>query len=581
MVHHYLSALLLIGAVLFGGSAKAEAPKPNILVIVADDMGWSDMGAFGGEIRTPNLDALAAAGTAFTDFYVAPTCSPTRSMLLTGVDNHLAGVGTMADLEAPNQRDSVAYGAQLHDGVVTIAEVLQREGYATLMSGKWHLAREEAQYPNRRGFDRSFVLLNGGASHFGDALALHKDDVPVYLEDGEPTELPADFYSSISYTDKMIAYLGEADRAQPFFAYLAYTAPHDPLQVPDDWLDRYAGAYDGGPDAVRSTRINRLQEMGLFPEGAGLWETISFPGWLPLYRAPWDERSEEQREADARSMEIYASMIELMDQQIGRVLAHLESTGQLENTYVLFMSDNGSSGATPLLYPFMTRDWWLDERDHRPEVQGRPGSHVFLGSEWATASNAPWKLYKGTVGEGGIRSPLLVAGPGVTSGARDTEIAHVTDFVPTVLDWAGLRGRVAELYEGRLAPGGTSFAPRLVADAAVEDSGRTFAMELFDNKVVRDGRWKAHWIGRPFGSGTWELYDLGADPGEVDNLAEAHPERLADMIASYDVFAAESGVIAPSEPPINLELDRLYVGECNWWCETRFAVINWLIALFG
>ncbi|MEM1397300.1 MAG: sulfatase-like hydrolase/transferase, partial [Pseudomonadota bacterium] len=296
----------------------ATETQPNFLIVVADDLGWSDIGAFGGEIKTPTLDALAARGMMMTSFYVAPTCSPTRSMLMTGTDNHAAGVGAMSGIQAPNQTTR-NYAAQLHGDVVTIAEALKPHGYQTLMSGKWHLAVDETQYPNRRGFDRSFALLPGGGSHFADRKSISPTEIPEYIEDGEPVEkLPGDFYSSISYTDKMLDYLKSRDTDKPFMAYLAYTAPHDPLQVPDEWLDRYDGAYDSGPYVTRQARVKRLQKKGLVKDNIELWQAPNFPDWLPMHAAPWKTRSEDQREIDTRPMEIYASMVELMDQQLGR-----------------------------------------------------------------------------------------------------------------------------------------------------------------------------------------------------------------------------------------------------------------------
>src|SRR5690606_5455177 len=299
-----------------GMSGTTKDTRPNILLIVADDMGFSDLQPYGGEIATPLLQGLADAGVRFSNFHASSLCAPTRAMLLSGVDNHQAGLGVMPPFHATNQYLQPGYEGPLNHSVVTIAEVLQAEGYRTYMAGKWHLGAIDGYRPEQRGFERVFSFLGGGVSHFDDARALSSREVPHtrYDEDGLDVSdsLPPDFYSSDAYADKLISYLSEDQGDAPFFAYLAFTAPHDPLQVPDDWLDRYSGRYDGGYDAVRGPRLQRMKSMGLIPSalsenpGSGL-----FPAW--------DELSEAERAEQARRMEIYAAMIERLDLNVGRV----------------------------------------------------------------------------------------------------------------------------------------------------------------------------------------------------------------------------------------------------------------------
>ncbi len=553
--------------------AATADPPPNFLLIVADDLGWSDIGAYGGEIRTPNLDALAQRGLAMSQFYVAPQCAPTRAMLLTGVDHHAAGVGTMDGTQAANQRRSVNYAGQLHDGVVTVAEVLRAENYRTALAGKWHLAVDPSQHPHRRGFERSFALLNGGASHFGDGLGLHEGQTPEYLEDGQPVALPADFYSSIAYTDKLLDYLRAGPQDKPFFAYLAYTAPHDPIQVPDAWLDRYAGVYDDGPTALRARRVETLRALGLFPAQAPLWQALSFPSWTPMYQAPWEERPERQRARDARAMELYAAMIELLDQQVGRVIDFLDRQGTLANTYVLFLSDNGASGQTPLFYPGTTREWFLAERDNRLANMGRPGSHVFMAPEWASASATPWRLFKSTVGDGGIRAPLVVAGPGIAARGFVDDLSHVTDIVPSLYALAGIDAQAHPRYIGKLEPQGRSLAGLWREGEALQQ--RALSWELLGNRAIRRGCWKASNIFAPLGSGDWELFDVCRDPGETSDIASQHGEVLQQLIDEYGAYAERNGVILP-QPRMRPDMANLYVGECDWWCELRFSVLRLL-----
>ena len=554
-------------------STIEPASAPNFLLVVADDLGWSDLGALGGEIRTPSIDSLARKGTMFTDFYVAPTCSPTRAMLMTGVDNHLAGVGTMMHIRAPNQSNR-NYDGQLHDGVVTVTEVLKTKGYQTFMVGKWHLSASEAQEPHARGFDRSFVLIQGGASHFADRLSLNPVEIPRYLEDDREAELPEDFYSSVFYTDKMLEYLAGRDAETPFFAYLSYTAPHDPLQVPDDWLDRYEGAYDDGPNRVRARRAQKLRELGLFPENAALWHPPNFPKWLPLHRTPWEERTLQERERDSRPMEIYASMVELMDQQLGRVIDALRASGDLDNTIVMFFSDNGASAVAPLMYPDNTTQWLNANWQTPPEEPGRPGNFTIMGPEWANVSNTPWRMFKGTPGEGGVRSPLVVRGPGVIAGHIEANLAHVTDITPTLLDFAGVDlDDALPLYEGKVQPQGYSLRPLLTG---VGGSPRqTVLVELFGTRALRHVDWKISWMDPPRGKGDWRLFDLTNDPGETRDVSELYPQVRDDLAARYQALQEEYGIIHPY-PFVQPSLRQTYGGDCNWWCELRFQALDWL-----
>ncbi|MEM7663621.1 MAG: arylsulfatase [Pseudomonadota bacterium] len=547
--------------------SKPTPERPNFLIVVADDLGWSDVGAFGGEIDTPTLDSLAANGLMMTQYYVAPTCSPTRSMLMTGMDNHPAGVGTMAGIVAPNQVGNRNYASQLHDDVVTFAEALNTDGYATMMSGKWHLATDHSQTPDKRGFDRSFTLLEGGASHFADMKPIHPGDPPEYLEDGEAIDLPADFYSSVGYTDKIVEYLDAADTDQPFLAYLAYTAPHDPLQVPDDWRDRYDGTYDAGPLAIKAARLDRQEKLGLITEDIAQWQIPNFPPSLPLHMQPWDERSDAQRVRAADTMEIYASMVELMDEQLARVIKKIDDMGELDNTYVIFFSDNGASAVAPLVYPDNSVEWMAENWPTTYSEVATRDAFTVMGREWANVSNTPWRLNKGQVAEGGTRSPMIVSGPGIDAGGKATGIAHVQDIAPTLLDLAGIEIENNPLYEGKLLPQGVSLASVWLENA---DSPRTsYGTELFGNGAYRQGDWKITLITRPQGSGEWELFNLALDPGETNDLAASEPERLAQMIEAYDAYETANGVIPPNVPP-RIRLRQLYTEPCDAACEQAF-----------
>lgn len=553
--------------------AAYAGEKPNFLVVVADDLGWSDPGFLGSRIRTPTIDGLARRGIFMSHFYVAPTCSPTRAMLLTGLSNHAAGVGTMNNLQTPNQMGHREYAAQLHDGVVTVAEMLSAHGYTTMMSGKWHLAIDEDQRPNKRGFQYSFGLVEGGASHFADQMGITDTETVTYHENGKETALSDDFYSTIGYTDKIIEYIDRAGE-QPFFAYLTYTAPHDPLQVPDDWLNRYKGVFDEGPAKAKEKRRQRLIELGLISKDAKLAEPLNFPAWLNSHKEPWESRSEGERQADSRRMEIYAAMVELLDQQLGRVIDHLRAKGELDNTYILFLSDNGASMTTPLVYLGNSRQWLHDNYDLSTAAMGTEGSFTTMGRDWANNSNTPFRMFKGSMGEGGIRSPLIVAGPGLAEGAIRKMPGHVMDLTPTIFELAGVNPVGDPLYKGKLLPRGGSILSIWEEDRT--DDKRMLITELFGSQMVRKGRWKAVFIGGVIGNNEWELYDVVADPSESTNLAAENSGLLDEMRNAYEKFAERNKVVAP-DPLSAPSMGVTYEGQCNWWCETKFGFVDVLL----
>jgi arylsulfatase len=577
-----------------GPADERDAPatggerRPNILLLVADDLGYSDLGFLGSEIRTPSLDALAASGMVLTDFHVSPACSPTRAMLLAGVDAHVAGLGTMSGEEDDNQRGQPGYEAVLSDRVVTVARLLQDAGYATMMAGKWHLGGGAATRPERRGFERSFALLPGGASHFADAQGLGAAPA-AYVEDGAPVGLPADFFSSDFYTDKLIEYLGEAhDGGRPFFAYLGYTAPHWPLQVTEAYIDRYAGAYDDGWDVLRARRAAGLAAAGIIGPDVGVPDRLPFvPAWQGLAR--------EQQRSEAREMELYAAMVENLDANIGRLFDYLREIGEYDDTLIMFFSDNGAEGN-----PIMDAEWTWKGYDNSYDNLGRAGSYVAYGAGWAQASTAPFRLFKTFPSQGGIRVPAIVripagaagvSGPGRVSpgvsgqaspsadgssrqtpgggdagaGAPQTSpqdgsgagrpargfsdvFVSVMDVVPTALALAGVEPP-AGVYQGRPVARleGASMLPFLRGEApAVHPGDYVMGWELFGRRALRQGDWKLLWLWEPYGPGRWQLFDLSRDPAEADDLAASEPDKLREMLALWAEYAARNGVILPS-----------------------------------
>ncbi len=360
----HITALLLLLAVVLSTTSQCEGDdradkRPNILLVVVDDMGYSDIGPFGGDIHTPNLDALAKSGMVFTDFHTSASCSPTRSMMLSGTDNHLAGLGSMGETIKPNQKGKPGYEGYLSQRVVSIATLLRDAGYFTCMSGKWHLGEELQNDPSRRGFQQVYTMLQGGTSHFDDEWMMYANYTPTYRSNGVRVHVPKGFYSSRFYTDKLISHLDSRTQDQPFFAYLAFTAPHDPLHARDEWIARYKWRYDTGYDVLRQNRLQRLKELGLVG-----------PDVKPFPRLPnipaWEKLTDEQKMVEARKMEVYAAMIANVDHHLGRLFSHLKKSGEWKNTLVIFFSDNGANGLDMASYPHTDQVWVDKNSDNRP-----------------------------------------------------------------------------------------------------------------------------------------------------------------------------------------------------------------------
>ena len=529
----------------FQSPAEAAERRPNILLVMADDMGWTDIGSFGSEIETPNLDTLAKRGVMFTDFHVSVSCSPTRSMLLSGTDNHLAGLGTMAEMIAPEQRGKPGYEGYLNDRVVSLAELLREGGYHTYMAGKWHLGSAPERYPHARGFERSFSMLFGGASYWSDMfglLAVHEETADYVRGDKKLDALPGDFYATRSYTDFLIdAIRTHRADGKPFFAYLAFTAPHDPLHVPDPWLSKYRGRYAAGYEVLKQERAAATRRLGLVPKGART------PPRHPMLEA-WDSLSNEQQALESRAMEVYAGIMDNMDHHVGRIVNFLKDIGEYDNTVIIFLSDNGANPWNSEDYPGNRGSKWFEQFDNTIDNIGHPMSHYAYGMGWGSACAGPLDLFKMTVGEGGIRSPLIVSGPGVKGGRRVDAFAYVTDLMPTMLELADLehpktfRGREVEPMRGRSLVGVLS-GTRTTVYAADDFVGG----EMGNGKWMRQGDFKAMSVAAPYGPGTWHLYNLADDPGETRDLAKEQPERLKTLQAAWERYAADVGVVLSSQ----------------------------------
>lgn len=526
---------------LLASASYAEETRPNVLLIVADDMGFSDIGPFGSEIATPALDALAKEGLRLTNFHVLASCSPSRSSLMSGMDNHRAGLGTMSEMMSEETKGLPGYEGYLNHRVAALPEVLQANGYNTYMVGKWHLGEEEQELPDARGFDDTFVLVEGGGSHWADEKWVTPTVPMHYSRNGEEVEsLPHDFYSTKNYTDEMIQWI-ERDKEsdQPFFAYLSYTAPHDPLHAPKEYIEKYKGVYDGGWDVLREARLQKLKELGIVTQNAEPFPRLSNV-------AAWADLTTKDQALASRDMEVYAAMVDYMDGQIKRVFDTLKESGKYENTIVIFMSDNGANGSSLEDYPGQTHEY-IETFDNSLENRGLENSLIDMGPGWAQASMTPSRMFKGFTAEGGIRSPLLVKLPGEMPAADDTSAAflHIRDIMPTILDAAGIEQPSDRFQDRSVLPiQGTSVLPLLLgSETETSAQNRDVGYELFGMKAYFDGHWKALWMPTPFGSAEWELYDLQKDPGELNDLSKEYPQQLEELVASWEKYSIENGVL--------------------------------------
>lgn len=533
-----------------------EAKRPNVLLVVADDLGTFDIGAFGSEIRTPNIDKLANQGLQFTDFHTSATCSPTRAMLLTGADSHSAGLGNMIEHLAPNQRGEAGYEGRLSDRTITVASKLKDSGYRTYMAGKWHLGMDKEHLPAEKGFDQSFALLQGGASYFNDMMGLTgvAPNAEYRRNHQRVTELPDDFYATEYYADFIIDQLENDKKSdEPFFAYLAFSAPHWPLQVKDEHVDLYKGRYNSGYEKVLVERIKNAIELGVLPADIA-------SGSFPSHVSKWEDLTEEQQKTQIRTMEIYASVVERMDFHLGRVLSYLESIGELENTMVVFLSDNGADGSDRSKLP--GNDVWLPEAwDLSYENMGKKGSYVYPGAAWAKVSVGPYFMYKEFLSEGGIKSPMIISLPSgyksVEKGSVINSFVSVKDITPTILEFTRTLNNFPvtpdneQNEEPRASLEGQSLIP-LITENNAAIKIQSVGWELFGQRAIRDGDWKLLWLSSkpkwlvtPNDADQWLLFNLEDDPAETNNLAAEEPEKLRDMIGLWKLYEEEHAVILP------------------------------------
>ncbi len=565
---HKLTNLLIVAAILFSGCQKKTkqeilnpGQRPNIILIMSDDMGFSDIGCYGGEIQTPNLDKLAQNGIRFTQFYNAARCCPTRASLLTGLYPHQAGMGWMTGIDAENP----AYQGDLNSNCVTLAEVAKTAGYSTFMTGKWHVSKNvkadgsKHNWPLQRGFDRYYGTIQG-AGNFYDPATLCRDNTLInpFIDEEYPSE---GYYYTDAISNEAARFVKERDKDSPFFLYIPYTAAHWPMHAKPEDIKKYKGVYDAGWEEIRKERLIKMKELGLIPADTKL---------SPLDTHPWGE--EPNKEVQAGRMEVYAAMIDAMDQGIGEVIQTLKQEGIFDNTLILFLQDNGAC-AEEIGTLGKTRPWAVDDEELTPltkeEIEykviprvtrdgekimkgegitgGAENTYVAYGLPWANASNTPFREYKHWVHEGGISTPLIVHYPNLIkyTNSINSFPGHIMDIMPTLAELMG--ASYPEVKDGNnIHPvEGVSLVPLFRGKEISREKAICWEHEM--NRAVRLGDWKlvskgelldgpyAHWTNSRLGE--WELYNIEQDRSELHDLANTYPEKVKELASIWDEYA--------------------------------------------
>lgn len=518
-----LANVAFIGCSCSKQEQKLGNSRPNIIILLADDMGFSDIGRFGGEIETPNIDILASQGMSFTQFYNAGRCCPSRASLLTGLYPHQAGIGGMV---SPGNR--LGYLGHLNKNCATFANVLSQSGYQTFLSGKWHVTHynytdpeptlHPETWPLQRGFDRFFGILAGGGSYFSP-LSL--------MVDNEFIEPEKDFYFTDQINDHAVKFIEEADDDNPFVLFVSHVAPHWPLHALPEHINRFKGKYDMGWDELREMRYNKMIEAGILDSD---WTLTPRDEKVP----PWEDAPDKEWE-DHR-MAVYAAQIYSMDQGIGRIMEALKNTGDYDNTLILFLSDNG--GSSEIIGGIDTRHGYFERGGTTPKIlPGGPDTYASYAVGWANASNTPFRLYKKWMHEGGIATPLIAHWPEVIEPNQIThEVGHVIDIMPTLLELSGAE-YPSELNGNELTPlEGISLLP--VFKGEEKEQHKAIFWEHFGNKAIRVGEWKLV----SADNGAWELYNMKKDRTEMNNLIQKYPDRAETMVRMWKEWADRSNV---------------------------------------
>lgn len=529
--------LLMVVPGLLLSAPLDSIKRPNIVIFLVDDSGLMDFGAYGGEAHTPNIDRLAQRGMMFTNMHASPACAPSRAMLMTGTDSHLAGVANLPEMLPKAYQSKPGYAGVLNDRVQTIATRLKEVNYNTYAVGKWHLGHDEHTLPTKRGFDRSFILGASGASNYEAKGYLPMKTTAQWYADGAPVDLPENFYSSKTYIDKAISFhQEEKNKDSPFFSYIAFQAIHAPIQAPKEFVDHYKSTYAAGWDELRLSRYEKAKDLGFIPQDAALNDVF------PQFRK-WEALTSEEQEMYVMDMAVMAGMLEAMDYHIGRYVDFLTKAGLIDHTIFIITSDNGPEGADYHSYVLK----WAQKQGYHRDIDkfGAEGFYGATGPEFANAMAAPFSYFKYYSGEGGLRVPFIMSGPTIPQNTKTDAFCFFTDIAPTIYELAGLSTSANPGY----APlTGKSMLPHIKdANQAIYgqdegvglESGNSAAYFLNGYKIVKNNI--------PYGDNTWHLHHLPSDPGETKDLAAEEPALFQKMLTEYQAYAERVGVIEMPE----------------------------------
>jgi arylsulfatase A-like enzyme len=534
---------LLLGSFAYAAEDLSIDDRPNILVILADDLGYSDIASYGSEISTPNLDQLAQQGLRFSNYYTSASCAPTRAMLLTGVDSHRTGVANISEALTEEQSHSSFYRGTLNHNVVTIATLLKDAGYNTSMAGKWHLGYEdESLRPINRGFEQTVMMPFSGGDNWTNQSYLPTYEKTFWYQNGKEIALPEDFYSSKFFVDNAIEQLkNKADNGKPFFSYIGFQAVHMPVQAPKEYTEKYIDTYRAGWTALREQRQQAVKNLGLIPQDAPM-KTMNTTD-------DWDALSVDEKQYQAKRMAVYAGMVDVMDFHIGRLIQYLKDTGEYDNTVIIFTSDNGAEPSDPhtvsKLFPlFMRFNGYNDDI----ETLGEKYSYNTIGASFASAAVSPLGHYKFHAGQGGIKVPMIISGPALAdshTGKITHSKAFVKDLAPTILALAGT-SHPGTSYQGKtIEPStGKNLLP-VIQDKAetVYNDEDVIAYEIGGNAALIKGDYKITFNRGDNNDAKWHLYNIAKDPGETLAIEASEPGVFSDLLSEYERYANENGVL--------------------------------------
>jgi arylsulfatase len=520
------------------------AKPPNIVLILADDLGFTDTAPYGSEIATPNISRLADEGLLFTNYHTAATCSPTRGMLLTGVDSHRNGVPNIPEAIPPAQAVHENYKGVLDKDVVTIATLLKDAGYHTYLTGKWHLGKTPDLLPSQRGFERTVTMADTGADNWEKKPYLPMYAKANWFADGKKIDLPKDFYSSEYYIDKAIEFIDSNIKdGKPFFSYIPFQAVHIPVQAPQEFTDKYMGNYDNGWQKLRNSRFVNAKAKKIIPPET---EMVKMPTTVD-----WDSLNESEKRYESKKMAVYAGMVDAMDHHIGRLISYLKETNQYDNTVFIFTSDNGSEASDAFDGPTWQAQYlklWMKVKGYNRDYEtlGTRGSYINMGPSFASAAASPLAEYKFWSGEGGMRVPLIISGKGITEKGKLTNaFTYVTDIPATILEMAGVNSLRGIYQSRRVEPMiGKSLLPLTSGNVdRIYSKDETIGYELAGNAALFKGDYKIVKNRGPVGDNQWHLFNIVKDPGETKDLKKEMPKKFMVMIEAYRTYAADNNVL--------------------------------------